>query len=137
MANRDLKNIQGLSRGVAVLSGIVQIVGAASAASNVVTLVGDTPASTSVNGVVSVARTGTGLITITLSDRWVGLAGLMLTMMPHTGSARAVNVSSVDVVSARTLVVRTVNQLLAATDTPNTETDRIYFTLFLKNSTVR
>ena len=126
-----------MSRGVVVLSGIIQIVGAASAASNVVTLVGDIPASVSANGVASVARTGTGLITLTLADRWVGLAGLSLDIMPHTGSARAVNVSSVDVVSARTLVIRTVNASLVATDTPNTETDRIYFTLFLKNSTVR
>lgn len=137
MANRDLKDVQCLSRGVAVLSGIIQILGAASAANNVVTLVGDTPSSTSINGVTSAARSGAGLITLTLTDKWVGLAGVTAILKPHGGGARGVNISSHDVVSAKTIVFRTHNASLVATDTPNTETDLIYFTLFLKNSTVK
>ena len=137
MANRDVKDVKGMSRGVTILSGVIQIVGAASAANNVVTLVGDTPASESVNGIASVARTGAGLITLTLSDKWVGLAGLSCDFSPHGSSARGANIVSADVVSAKTVVLRTVNASLVATDTPNTETDRIYFILFLKNSTVK
>lgn len=137
MANRTMYDVQGLGKEVVTLPLIVQITGAASAASNVVVVIPSNTGETTVNGIASVARTGTGLITITLADRWVGLEGLSLSIMPHTGSARDVNVSSVDVVTARTVIVRTVNASLVATDTPNTEIDRIYLTLFLKNSSVQ
>jgi len=138
MANRDCKDLQCLSREVKVIAGIISILGAASAANNVVTLRGDTPNRVSVNGVASVARTGAGLITLTLTDRWVGLASVMVNITPHGGAARVSNIGAVDVVTAaRTVVIRTLNASLVATDTPDTETDLIYFTLFLKNSTVR
>lgn len=137
MANRDCKDVQSLSREVKVLAGKIQIVGAASATNNVVTVVSSIPGTTGINGVASVARTGTGLITLTLSDKWVGLEGMGCTIRPHTGSARTVNISSDDVASARTIVFRTANASLVATDTPNGETDTIYFSLYLKNSTVK
>jgi hypothetical protein len=137
MANRDCKDLQSLSREVKVISGVITVLGAASAANNVVSLVSSIPGATGINGVASVARTGTGLITLTLSDKWVGLEGLSCVLSPHGGAARGVNISSADVVSAKTVIFKTVNASLVATDTPNTNTDTIYFTLFLKNSTVK
>lgn len=137
MANRDLKDVQSLGRGVVALSGVISILGAASAANNVVSLVSSIPGKTGINGIASVVRTNTGLITLTLSDKWVGLEGLACVLSPHGGGARGVNISSYDVASAKTVVFKTVNASLVATDTPNTETDRIFFTLFLKNSTVK
>lgn len=137
MANRDCKDLQSLSRDVKVISGQISILGAASAANNVVSLVSSVPGGSGINGIASVARTGTGLITLTLSDKWVGLESISAQFSPHGGGARDVNISSADVVSAKTVVFKTINASLVATDTPNTETDRIYFTLFLKNSTVK
>lgn len=129
MANRDFKDLQHASREVKVISGIIKIVGAASAANNVVTLDkgGDMCA--------SVARTGTGLITLTLQDPYVELHGASVSI--QTPDARAARVHSNDVVSAKTIVFKTVDDALAAADTPNGSTDYLHFALFLKNASIR
>jgi hypothetical protein len=137
MANRTCYEVQALGKEVKIISAVVRITGAASAANNIVVVEPSNVGKTTINGIASVARTAAGTITITLADRWVGLEGVSVAYAPHNGGARDVNLGAIDVVTNRTVVVRTINASLVATDTPNTEIDRIYLTLFLKNSSVQ
>lgn len=133
MANRNAHDLQHLSREVKIVSGIISVVGAASAANNVVSLV----SSDYTNGIASVARTGVGEITITLQDSWVACLGVLATLQPESDAERVIKILSHDVVSAKTVVLVALDESLLPEDVPNTETDYIHFMLLLKNSTVK
>lgn len=109
-------------------SGVISIVGAASAANNVVSMADGG------HGVTSVVRSNTGEITMTLDDPFVAIHSVQAT---YGGiGARSVSVKSYDP-AAKTIVFNTRNTSNAAADTPNTETDYIHFAVSCKNSTVR
>lgn len=131
MADRTCHDMQHMSREVKVISGIISIAGAASAANNVVSL------EYGGHGVASVARTGTGEITVTLDDKWVECHGVTMGFQPEAGEARQAQVKSFDVTSTKKIIFETTTEALVAGDTPNGDTDRIHFALFLKNSQVR
>lgn len=129
MANRLTHELQHMGRQEKVISGIISIVGAASAGNNTVTK------SKGLDGVASVARTGTGAMTVTLDDAWVECHGISADY--QTAGARTCRITSHDVASAKTIVITTLDDALAAADVPNGSTDYIHLIAILKNSTVR
>lgn len=130
MANRLTHNLQSLSRDVKEIQGTIKVVGAASAANNVVTM------ETGGYGVASVARSGAGEYTITLEDAWIALESANITLQAATAIDLVPQIKSTDVVSAKTIVFSTLAAAVP-TDTANTITHRFHFSLKLKNSSVR
>ena len=117
------------SREIIVISGIIKIVGAASAANNTITL------DKGGVGVASVARSAAGQITMTLVDKWVECHGALATF--QGAGAFSAKVESHDVSSAKTVVFTVQDDALADVDTANGVTEYIHFALHLKNSSVR
>lgn len=88
---------------------------------------------TSINGVASAARTGTGEITITLSDPYAALVSAQFQVLSATAQDRVVQIKSVDVVTAKTVVIRL---LAAATATDPASACTIEVDLMLRNSSI-
>lgn len=131
MANRLFHRLQSSTREVKTISGIISILGAASAANNVVTLLTNTG-----DYVASVARTGTGQYTITLADSYVALVSATFTWMAATAIDLVPQIVSHDVVTAKTIVVKALAGA-TATDTANTVQHYLMFDLKLKNTSVK
>jgi hypothetical protein len=83
--------------------------------------------------VSSVTKTGTGLYTITLSDKYQKLRAAHINVQTTDAGVSLQNVSD-DVSGAKTIVIRTVKAGAAA---DVTAAAKIYVTLILKDSTVR
>lgn len=89
----------------------------------------------------TLVRTGTGAYSLRLTDKFPKCIGAQVSIFPHNGAARGVRMGAIDTTNAAA-ASRLVNFLIlntaeAAADTPNGETDRVYLTLFMKNSTAK
>jgi hypothetical protein len=121
MADRNFcKEIGSLERGMVFMSGVLAIASDASVTSE--SLLG-----------ASVAKTGTGEYTITLEDSYVSLLSCNLTLEAATAVDLVPQIKSVDVVSAKTIVIRL---LAVATATNPSAACKLHIALKLKNSTV-
>lgn len=127
MANRDWRPLAGsLNVGVVVLAGSFAPNGASAVSS----------ASNQGNG-WSVARTSTGLFTITLQDSYVSLLSATATLQLATADDKMVQIGSCDVTSAKTIEIRVWDISGAAVaDVAADANNRINFVLCLRNSTV-
>lgn len=122
MADRNFSPIQALDKQVKIIAGSCAI-------------------ATSTTGVTannilgaSVARTGTGAFTITLTDKYPELLGIHLQLAKSTAQDLQPQVVAVDVASAKTITFRL---LTGATPTDlTTEAGTLYITIVLKNSTI-
>ena len=120
MANRNFSEVQGLARKQIVLAGTVSLSSSAAVAAQ------DFKGGT-------IAKTGTGAYTLTLDDTYQKLIGAHA-QTAETSAALFGRIGSVDVVSAKTIVIQTVNASGAPTDAAATA--KIYITLVLSNSSV-
>jgi hypothetical protein len=84
--------------------------------------------------VTSVVKSATGLYTITLADKYVGLLNVQVVLEGGQNGTSA-KVQSADPISAKTVVVRTVDAAGANVDV--TAAAKIHVTISLKNSSVR
>lgn len=125
MANRLFKQFSGtLDQGLVLLQGSFAPAGSG--------------APTTVKGKgFSVARTSTGLFTLTLQDKYAHLIAGLVTLQLASGGDQIVQLGSVDVSSARTVQIRVWDISGAAVaDISADANNRINFCLLLKNSTV-
>ena len=81
----------------------------------------------------SAARTGVGEITITLDETWNACMGVHVMIESATAQDRVAQVASVDVTSAKTIVVRL---LAGATATDPASALTMHVLILLKNSSV-
>lgn len=93
---------------------------------------GSSPASP-LGGGFTVARTGTGTYTLTLTDSYYRLVGFGLTAQCNSAGGFQVDMGAADVTTARTIVIRTLVAGVAA-DVAANANNRVHFNLFLKNS---
>jgi hypothetical protein len=125
MANRLFQQFQGtLDKGVVMLQG---------------SFAPDTAnAPTTVKGKgFSVARTSTGLFTITLQDTYQHLISGQVSLQLAAGDDKFVQLGAVDVASAKTIQIRVWDiSGGAVADIAANANNRINFSLLLKNSTV-
>jgi len=128
MANRTFQQFtQSLVPGFVILTGKVAI-GAAGA---------PTLTTGQFNGIASVVRTGTGLYTITLQDKYVDFCSVTASVVSNAALPVVdVVVSAVDVVTAGTVNIKTVDWTTATLTDPSSG-DILVFTLTLANSTAR
>lgn len=125
MANRNFTRSQVLNRGEVILCGSFAPNGASAV----------NAASTQGIG-FSVARTSTGLFTITLQDSYVALLSAEVSLQLASGDDKVLQLGSIDVVTAKTVQVRVWDISGAAVaDISADANNRIHFTLRLKNST--
>ena len=105
------------------------------ATATVVSLAGgiDGVASSSINGVASVSQTGVGEFTITLSDAYNAFMHGGFTLLSATAQDLVPQLKSVDVVTAKTVVVRL---LTGGSATDPTSACTLYCNLLLRNSSV-
>lgn len=83
----------------------------------------------------TVARTGTGEFTITLSDSWVALDCATATIQMASATDLTPQWGAIDVVTAKTLVLRT-QTAATPTDIASNAANRVHFELVLRNTTV-
>lgn len=120
MANRSFSEVQGLARKQIVLAGSVSLSALAAVSSQ--DFIGGT-----------IAKTGTGEYTLTLADSYQKLLGISVQKAENSEDIFG-SVGAVDVVSAKTIKVLTVDATGAAADV--TATAKLYITLVLSNSSV-
>ncbi len=120
MANRSFSEVQGLARKQILLAGKISLssVGAVDAVDAA--------------GAFTVAKTGTGLYTITLADTYQKALGVCPVVagnpLVHAG------VGAVDVAGAKTVVIQTISEAGILADTG--AACEVYVTLVLSNSSV-
>lgn len=121
MANRNYSRVQALNHEVKIIGGNWSIAASGGAA-------------TKVQGLGwSVAKTGTGIYTVTLEDSYVALLSATATVQAATAVDLVAQIKSHDVVTAKTVVI----ELLAtATPTEPAAVTLVHFQLLLRNSTV-
>lgn len=88
---------------------------------------------TNMNGVASAARTGTGTYTITLNETYNAFLGAHFTVLAATAVDLVPQLVSVDVTSAKTIVVKL---LTGATATDPAAAITLYPVILLRNSSV-
>jgi len=120
MANRNFSDVQALAKKQIALGGKISLNASAAVTGF------------SFPGVASVAKTGTGLYTITLQDQYQDLLSLSAIIggnpLIHAG------VGAVNVVSAKTIVIQTIDEAGLLADTAAACT--VYVSLDLSNSSV-
>ena len=126
MANRNFDMIQALGKGVKVIAGSFAPNG------------GSAVDADSIKGKgFSVARTSTGLFTITLQDAYTALLAGNATLQLTAADDKFVQIGAVDVVSAKTIQIRVWDISGAAVaDVSAAAGNRINFELFLSNSSL-
>lgn len=125
MANRYFKQFSGtLDNGVVFLQGSFAPAGAGA------------PTAQLGKG-FSVARTSTGLFTVTLQDAYVSMLSCKATLQLAVGDDKFAQIGVVDVVTAKTLQIRIWDISAAAVaDVAADTNNRVNFSMLLKNSTV-
>lgn len=126
MANRNFDFLQVLGKGVKVINGSFAPNGSSAVSSSSVKGKG-----------FSVARTSTGLFTITLQDKYVALLAGECSLQLNSADDKFVQFGAIDVSSAGTVQIRVWDISGAAVaDISANSNNRIHFALFLANSTV-
>jgi hypothetical protein len=124
MANRNFDFIQGLGKGVKVISGSFAPNGALAVAASSIRGKG-----------FSVARTSVGLFTITLQDAYVACLSMTASLQLAAADDQFVQIGAIDVVTARTIQIRVWDvSALAVGDVAANANNRINFVLVLSNS---
>ena len=82
---------------------------------------------------LSAARTGTGEITLTLDEKWNACMGVHVMIESATAQDRVAQVVSIDVASAKTIVIKL---LAGATATDPASALTMHVLILLKNSSV-
>ena len=86
-------------------------------------------------GVTSVVRDSAGKFTITLKDKFLELMGLNVVIAMTAVADLKPQLGAVDVVTAKTVVLN-ILAVATATDIAANAANRVYVTLFLRNSSV-
>ncbi len=122
MANRNFSRVQALNHEVKIIAGTFSIAASGGAA-------------TVVQGLgFSVAKTTTGVYTVTLQDSYVALLSANLQVKAAVAVDLVAQLKSHDVVSAKTIVI---DLNAGATPTEPSAVTEIHFVLYLRNSTVQ
>ena len=126
MANRNFDVLQALGKNIKVICGSFAPNG------------GSAVSSSSVKGLgFSVARTGAGIFTITLQDSYVDVVAVQASLQLATPDDKMLQWGAIDVVTAKTLVLNVWDFSGAAVaDIAANASNRIHFSLYLRNSTV-
>ena len=88
----------------------------------------------------SVVRTSEGVYTVTVTDPWFIAAAVLVSVQrtdnPAAGANNAViaNFGNIDVVTARTIVIRLLDAAFAVRDMAANANNRVHFALALRNS---
>jgi hypothetical protein len=123
MANRYMDQfLYSFIKKPTVISGVISL----SSAGAVVA------ASTSIPGAASIAKTATGVYTITLRDKWCSLKAVH-SNIAETAQDLDAKPGACDVTSAKTIVI---NTKTAGVNTDASATCKIYVSIFLSNSSV-
>lgn len=121
MANRNFSRVQALNHEIKLIGGNFSIAASGGAA-------------TKVQGLGwSVAKSATGEYTITLEDSYVALQSITCTVQAATAVDLVAQVTSHDVVTAKTIVI---SLNAGATPTEPSAVTLIHFQANLRNSTV-
>lgn len=123
MANRNYDNVQILGKGRKIIAGSFLPNGGSAIA-----------ADSAWNG-FSVARTGAGQFTITLTDSYLALVSAVATIQMNSATDLVPQWGAIDVVTAKTLVLNT-NAVATPTDIASNANNRVFFELVLRNSNV-
>lgn len=122
MANRNFSRVQALNHEVKIIAGTFSIAASGGAA-------------TVVQGLgFSVAKTTTGVYTVTLQDSYVALLSANLQVKAAVAVDLVAQVKSYDVTTAKTIVI---DLNAGATPTEPSAVTEIHFALYLRNSTVQ
>jgi hypothetical protein len=121
MANRSFHSVQALNREVKIIAGSFSIAASGGAA-------------TKLQGRGwSVAKSASGVYTITLEDKYTALVAANVSVKAATAVDLVAQIKTHDVASARTVVI---DLNAAATPTEPSAVTEIHFALFLRNSSV-
>lgn len=121
MANRNFSTVQALNRSVKIIAGSFSIAASGGAA-------------TKLQGRGwSVAKSATGVYTITLEDSYTALLSACASVKAATAVDLVAQIKSHDVSSAKTVVI---DLNAAATPTEPSAVTEIHFVLMLRNSSV-
>src|SRR5438309_1378432 len=126
MANRNFDHLQVLGKGIKEIAGSFAPNGTSSLDQTQVKGRG-----------FSVLRTGVGTFTVTLQDKYVDLQSAHTDLALHAAGPNWAQFGDIDVVSAKTVVIRTVDGSGAAVDVAAQAFNRVHFTLKLRNSSVK
>jgi hypothetical protein len=119
MANRNFSRVQALNHEVKIIAGSFSIAASGGAATKVTGLG------------YSVAKSGTGLYTVTLQDAYNAALAVTATAQAATAVDLVAQVKSVDVTSAKTVVI---SLNAGATPTEPAAVTVVNFVLVLQNS---
>ena len=124
MASRVFREVQALNHETKIVGGSFTTIGSSS------------PDSANNTGKGwSVARTGTGELTVTLEDTYSALISGQCSLALNAAGDSKVQFGAVDVVTAKTIVIRTITGTSAADIAANAN-NRVHFTLFLRNTDI-
>ena len=128
MANRLLEDPRAFEKELVIVSGSFQV--AAGSPDTITNIVG--------KGVSTVVRSDTGKYTITLSDVFTAFRSGHVELLMAAATNLVGQIISTDVASAKTVVITThaAGTPTEFTDTTADSTATIYFTFYLKNSSV-
>ena len=121
MANRNFSKVQGLNKEIKLIAGSFSIAASGGAATKVTGLG------------YTVAKSATGTYTITLADAYNACLAATATTQAATAVNLVSQVTSVDVVTAKTVVIKL---LAGATATEPSAVTVVNFVLVLQNSSL-
>mgnify|MGYP006402655225 FL=1 len=124
MASRVFRNVQALNPELKIVTGSFTTNGSSSPDSDNNTGKG-----------WSVARSGTGEFTVTLEDTYPALLSGNCSLGLNAAGDSKVQFGAIDVVTAKTIVIRTITGTAAA-DIAANDNNRVHFTLCLRNTDI-
>ena len=83
----------------------------------------------------SVARSGTGELTVTLEDSYPGLISAQVSLALNAAADSKCQFGAIDVTTAKTVVIRTITGTAAADIAANAN-NRVHFCLILRNTSL-
>jgi len=124
MASRVFRNVQALNPELKIVTGSFTTNGSS-----------DPDSDNNTGKGWSVARTGTGELTVTLEDTYPALLSGNCTLALNAAGDSQVQFGAIDVVTAKTIVIRTITAGSAANIAANAN-NRVHFTLCLRNTDI-
>jgi len=124
MASRVFRNVQALNPELKIVTGSFTTNGSS-----------DPDSDNNTGKGWSVARTGTGEYTVTLEDTYPALLSGNCSLGLNAAGDSQVQFGAIDVVTAKTIVIRTITAGSAANIAANAN-NRVHFTLCLRNTDI-
>ena len=124
MASRVFRNVQALNPELKIVTGSFTTNGSS-----------DPDSDNNTGKGWSVARTGTGELTVTLEDTYPALLSGNCSLGLNAAGDSQVQFGAIDVVTAKTIVIRTITAGSAANIAANAN-NRVHFTLCLRNTDI-